>query len=309
MKFDSLIENASRAFSKLKFKANKYSPEMLIAAGTIFIIGGTVSACKATLKMQNVLETTGDTIEQIHACSNGEATLKEGATYTEEDERKDLTTVYIQTAVQAVKLYAPAAILIGGGLGCMFGSHYIMRRREAVAVAAYTAVSKAFSDYRARVQEKVGKEVEEKLFHGIKEVEVEKIDENGNVQKEVKEVMDKTETDPYTFIFDETNPRWEKDFDYNRMFIKSVQNTANIKLKRKGYLFLNDVLDMLGFQRGTAIGQFAGWMFDPTNPDIDSYVDFGLYDLDDPNKVNFLEGYERSVVLHMNCDGIIINKI
>ena len=310
MKFNMTfaLESASRLVNKLAFKAKKHSPEILIAVGAVSIVTGTVQACKATLKMQEVLETTSDNLEQIHGLEDGTLKVKEGETYTEEDARKDKTTVYIQTAVKAAKLYAPAVILVGGGLGCMIGSHIIMRRRYGAAVAAYSAVTTAFNEYKARVKERFGEKTQYELEHGIKAEEVETTDENGNKKKETIYVTDKMIKHPYSVIFDESNPNWERESGYNLIFIKSVEDAANRKLRKKGYLFLNDVYDMLGVPN-SYIGQFAGWVWDPANPKIDSYVDFGLCEDNNPQKVAFLQGDEYSVVLDFNVDGNIIDKI
>ena len=310
MKFNmtSALESASRLANKFAFKAKKHSPEILIAVGAVSIITGTVQACKATLKMQDVLETTSDNLEKIHGLEDGTLKVKEGETYTEEDARKDKTTVYIQTAVKAVKLYGPSIVLIGGGLGCMIGSHIIMRRRYGAAVAAYSAVTTAFNEYKARVKERFGEQTQYELEHGVKAEEVETTDENGNKKKETVYVTEKMIKHPYSVIFDESNPNWERDSGYNLIFIKNAEDAANRKLRRKGYLFLNDVYDMLGISN-TYIGQFAGWVWDPADPSIDSRVDFGLYDDYNPQKVAFLQGDEYSVVLDFNCDGNIIDKI
>ena len=310
MKFNmtSALESASRLANKLAFKAKKHSPEILIAVGAVSIVTGTIQACKATLKMQDVLETTSDNLEKIHGLEDGTLKVKEGETYTEEDARKDKTTVYIQTAAKAVKLYGPSIVLIGGGLGCMIGSHIIMRRRYGAAVAAYSAVTTAFNEYKARVKERFGEQTQYELEHGVKAEEVETTDENGNKKKETVYVTEKMIKHPYSVIFDESNPNWERDSGYNLIFIKNAEDAANRKLRRKGYLFLNDVYDMLGISN-TYIGQFAGWVWDPANPKIDSYVDFGLYDEMNPQKVAFLQGDEYSVVLDFNVDGNIIDKV
>lgn len=310
MKFNmtSALESASRLANKFAFKAKKHSPEILIAVGAVSIVTGTIQACKATLKMQDVLETTSDNLEKIHGLEDGSLKVKEGETYTEEDARKDKTTVYIQTAVKAIKLYGPSIVLIGGGLGCMIGSHIIMCRRYGAAVAAYSAVTTAFNEYKDRVKERFGEQTQYELEHGVKAEEVETTDENGNKKKETAYVTEKMIKHPYSVIFDESNPNWERDSGYNLIFIKNVEDAANRKLRKKGYLFLNDVYDMLGISN-TYIGQFAGWVWDPADPSIDSRVDFGLYDDYNPQKVAFLQGDEYSVVLDFNCDGNIIDKI
>lgn len=313
MKFNltSTLESASRIASKFAFKAKKHSPEVLMIVGTVSIIAGTVTACKATMKLPEIIDKAGEDIDQIHGGLDGTVKLKKGETYTEDEARRDLTITYTQTAVKVVKLYAFPAFLIAGGIACMFGSHHIMVKRNAEAVAAYTAVTQAFAEYKNRVKERFGEDVQNEIEQGIKAVEVDtgEVDENGNPKKETVKVKKDDTNDPYSILFDESNRQWQPDRDYNRIFVQQVENAANAKLKRKGYLFLNDVIDMLGFERGTPIGQFAGWIYDPTNPDIDSRVDFGMYNPSDPEKVAFLEGNERNIWLHFNVDGNILNKI
>ena len=303
-------ENASRLANKLIFKTKKHSPEILMVVGAVSIVTGTVKACQATLKFQDVLTETSDTIDKIHevadGVANGTVEIKEGETYTKDDMNKDLTIVYIQTAVKTVKLYAPAFILIGGGLGCMFGSHIIMRKRNAAAVAAYTAVTQAFNEYKNRVKERFGEEVEREISTGVKAVEVDtgEVDENGNPKTETIKVADNNAS-PYALLYNDTNRNWTDDADYNHMFLKQAQNLANLRLKKKGYLFLSEVYEMLG-EKATKVGNFAGWIYDPKNPSIDSYVDFGLYDGD---HVDYDELFSNGIWLNFNVDGNIINKI
>ena len=48
------------------------------------------------------------------------------------------------------------------------------------------------------------------------------------------------------------------DTEKDNYFLKHQINYANDLLKHRGYLFLNDVYDMLGYAR-TKTGQFLGW--------------------------------------------------
>lgn len=306
MKFNlaKAVESASRLANKIAFKANRHSPEILMVIGTVSIVVGTVKACKASMALPEVIDSASEKINDIHEDAEHNDT-------SDEYVGKQLTTVYTQTAVRVVKLYAFPAFLIAGGIGCMFGSHHIMAKRNAEAVAAYTAVAKAFAEYKDRVKERFGDDVQKEIEHGVKTIEVDtgEVDENGNPKKEKVKVADKDADDPYSILFDESNDNWQSDRDYNRMFLRQVQNAANLKLKRKGFLFMNDVLNMMGFDHVPKVGQFAGWIYDPTNPDIDSYIDFGMYDLDNPEKLAFLEGDEPNIWLHFNVDGNILDKI
>lgn len=110
---------------------------------------------------------------------------------------------------------------------------------------------------------------------------------------------------PYACWFNETSAAWSKDPECNKFFLLRQQDYANEKLKQRGYLFLNEVYDMLGVPR-TKAGQVVGWIFDPKNPVGDNYVDFGLFD---PCNENFINGYEKSVLLDFNPDGNILDRM
>ena len=60
--------------------------------------------------------------------------------------------------------------------------------------------------------------------------------------------------------------------------------------------------DALGFDR-TQAGQIVGWVYDEKNPTGDNFIDFGIYDINDPQKVRFINGHERSILLDFNVDG------
>ena len=110
----------------------------------------------------------------------------------------------------------------------------------------------------------------------------------------------------YARFFDETCPAWQKDSEYNLMFLLRVQNYANEKLKSQGYLFLNDVYEMLGIPKSKA-GQIVGWIYKENNTDGDNYVDFGIYKTE--KNAKFVNGYENSILLDFNVDGPIIDKM
>ena len=112
----------------------------------------------------------------------------------------------------------------------------------------------------------------------------------------------------YAKFFDEGCREWDKDPEYNLTFLKCQENYANDLLKSKGHLFLNEVYDMLGIPR-TKAGQIVGWIYDEENPIGDNYVDFGIYDVYKEANRNFVNGYERNILLDFNVDGDILSKI
>ena len=92
------------------------------------------------------------------------------------------------------------------------------------------------------------------------------------------------------------------------MFLKEQQRYANKLLKKRGYLFLNEVYKMLGFSI-IPEGQYIGWIYDEENPIGDNRVDFGLLDTEDIDTIRFFNGDERAVLLKFNHDGNILDKM
>lgn len=314
MKF---IDSVKTFACKAGFELKKHSPEILVGAGVVGVVASTILACKATTKIDEILSEKADEVEKIHRCQEDEE-LRQSGKYTEQDAKKDLTIVYTQTGVKLVKLYAPSVLLGVASLGAIIGSHVILNKRNVALAGAYYALSDSFKHYRENVKERFGKEVDFQLKNNIKTKEVKAltVDKNGNEVEETKTVqyIDQESNkinNPYVKIFDETNPNWVRDADQNRIFLMQVQNHANDKLRIQGYLFLNDVYEMLGFPK-TQTGQVVGWLCDAKHPENnhgDGYVDFGIMELGDVDKTAFINGYEKSIMLEFNVDGPILNKL
>lgn len=109
----------------------------------------------------------------------------------------------------------------------------------------------------------------------------------------------------YARFFDESCKSWTKDPERNRVFLRQLEQYATDRLKACGYLFLNDVYEMLGIAR-TKVGQLVGWVYDANNPIGDNYVDFDIYS---SYNDDFVNGYKATALLDFNVDGVILDKI
>ena len=263
MKANELMNNVTRTVNRVGFKFKKHSPEVLIVAGTIGVVASAVMACKATTKAGKIKEEMNEEMDKIHEVA--EAHRED---YTEEDLKKDTTIVYTQTAVKYVKLYAPSVALGVVSLTCILASNGILRKRNIALAAAYTAVDKGFKEYRGRVVERFGTELDKELRYNIKAKEFEEpvVDEKGKekIKKETVSVADPNLYSDYARFFDDGCLGWSKDAEYNLTFLKQQQNYANDLLKKKGHLFLNEVYDMLGIPQELytaifAIARIVGW--------------------------------------------------
>lgn len=310
MKKIKLPACTTRALNRIGLKMKKHSPEILVASGIVGVVTSTVMACKATTKIDSVI-----TESKAHVDMTKKYVEDNGFSekYTETDYKKDLTIMYTQRGLRLAKLYAPAVILGTVSITAILAGHNILRKRNVALAAAYATVDKGFKEYRGRVIERFGEELDKELKYNIKAKEVDeiKVDEKTGKEEVVKKtvnVADPSTYSDYARFFDDGCTGWTKDPEFNLMFLKDQQRYANDRLKTKGCLFLNEVYDMLGIPR-TKAGAIVGWIFDEKHPNGDNFVDFGIYDIHNDKKRDFVNGYERTILLDFNVDGVIYDKI
>ena len=303
-----IINKATRLLSSTQYQVKKHSPEILMVAGIAGTIVGTVLACKATTKVSEIIEEKNKNVEDVHTC------LEEKPNeYTEEDSKKDLTIIYAQTGVKLFKLYAPAIGVMALSFASIIYGHKVLKKRNVAIAAAYAAIDKGFKQYRKNVIEEFGESVDQQMRFGLKSKEVKKKDKDGKTVKETEYYID-PDSNPldniseYARFFDATSNNFEKDPEYNMMFLRRQQDYANEMLKSRGHLFLNEVYDLLDIPRSRA-GQVVGWVYDKDgNTNGDNYVDFGLYRNDQGTR-RFINGLEYNILLDFNVDGVIYDMI
>ena len=310
MKNGKFMNSVTRTLNKARFQIKKHSPEILIVAGIAGVVTSAVMACKATTKINDILDQTKEEVGKVNDALDNEKISED--VYSKEDAKKDLAIIYIQTGVKLVKLYGPSLILGALSITSILASNNILRKRNVALAAAYAAIDNGFKEYRGRVIERFGKDLDRELKYNIKAKEISEttVDENGKETTVTKTVpvVESEEPSDYARFFCEGCAGWTNDPEMNLVFLKQQQNWANELLKTRGHLFLNEVYDMLGIERSKA-GQVVGWVYDETNPDCDNYVDFGIYDIYNERKRAFVNGWERSILLDFNVDGDIYSLL
>lgn len=287
-----IMKSVNGVASKAVMKLKKHSPEILVMAGIAGTVVSAVLACKATTKVAEILDETKGTLD--------------GQEYTTEDGKKDTVVVYAQTGMKLAKLYAPAIILGTLSITSILASNNILRKRNVALGAAYAAIDKSFKEYRGRVIERFGEQVDTELKYGIKAKKFEEIEvdpETGKEKKVKKTVMvaDPNLQSDYAVYFDSKSRNYETNPDYNRMFLKAQQAFANDKLQTRGHLFLNEVLDDLDLPR-TPAGQIVGW----TKDGPDGYVNFRIVEVERETE----DGrHEPALLLDFNVEGNIWEKM
>lgn len=294
----------NKALGKIRFGVKKHSPEILVVSGIVGLIGAGVLACRATTKVQSILDERNEQLDDVASVG-----IQDG--YTEEDEKKDKIIIHVKSGLRIARLYAPAVVLGAASTISILAGHNILRKRSAALAAAYATVESSFNEYRKRVAERFGEDVDNELKFGVKAKQITETvtDENGkekHVKKTVNAANDKLGGSPYAFIFDkQTSPAvYEDDTDFMLLRLRNEQQYANDVLTTRGYLSLNEVLERLGLKT-SKMGQIVGWAYDYDNPSGDNFVDFGVKELD----VDTIDGTEKKIVLDFNCQGNILDLI
>jgi hypothetical protein len=274
----------------------KHSPAIMFGVGVVGMIGTTVLACRATLKVDTILDEAEAKREVVRG-------LEDDPRYSEKDRDRDLGLIKINTARRIAQLYVPAVALGVVSCASLTGSHVVLTRRNAAVMAAYATLDQGFKEYRERVRNVLGEDEELSIRNDVHFQDVAVQNEKG----ETKVVNVKTPGEPsiYARFFDECSPSWQPQPEYNLAFLKAQQCYANDLLHARGHVFLNEIYDSLGIPR-TKAGAVVGWVI---SKDGDNFVDFGLYDKNGQYRGDFINGREASVLLDFNVDGVIYDKI
>lgn len=301
----------SRKTGKAELILKKNSPEILLGIGIIGFVGTVFTACKATLRADEVLEYHKNKMKDIHdakeiADQNPDKELE----YDDNLYRQDIGFQYLKTTGNMLKLYAPAIALGSLSLACILTSRNIMQKRYLGVVAAYNGVSAAFEQYRKRVRDEYGEGLDKHFRYGttydtLTEIGV---DENG---KKIKTKVDTENTDPALVtpndtcrFFDSSNPNWDRNPNFSMLFLRGQQDILNDILHTRGHVFLNEVYDALGFPH-TPQGAVLGWI----DGEGDNCVDFGLFDSNKDSVRRFVNGVDNVILLEFNHDGVIWDRI
>lgn len=295
---------------KLKFIAGrgslllqKHSPDILFGLGVVGLVGAGVMAAKASVKFNAVKQDRDEHIRDGMDTLDHDISLSEEST----EYKQAVGRLYIAGSLKYVKLYAPSVSMGLASIAVLFAGHQKSKQRLTSAMAAYAVVDKAYGQYRDRVIDKYGEETDNDLRFGKSEKRsysvVKEDGKKGKVKNRVWTLNG--ESSEYSAFFDEYSNQWRNEPALNKYFLKSQQAYFNDLLLTRGHVFLNEVWDGLGIPR-TKAGAIVGWVINKEDWDGDGYIDFGVFT--DLNSA-FVNGYEASVLLDPNVDGVIYDLI
>lgn len=272
------------------------APTLAFGAGMAGMIAGTFLACRATLKLEATIDQTLAELDQIEKAT---ALAKAGGvvTYGERERGRDVAKVYAKTAWRFTKLYGPAILVSGASMALLTNSHTTLKRRNRDLMVAYAALDRAYQAYRDRYKDDLDQSIKDELDKA-----------ETNLLDAVKELAEHPNRpygpygpySPYSRWFNENSTAWTRNPLQNRTKIEVAQTAVNNHLKTYGVVYLNDVYKELGLDATDPGGQMVGWVWDP----VERYeIDFDLYN---PNNDRFLKGWEASVALDFNVQGLVL---
>jgi hypothetical protein len=298
MNFQDIAVRATRSVTGY---ARQNAPMLLTGAGIAGFVGTAVLVGRASIKAKPVVD---DAKANQYTVDHREI----GDFYSQRDKAVDTGKIWMETTRDLTKIFAPAIGLGAASIFCIVAAHGISQRRQAAMIAAYTALDSGFRAYRKRVAEELGPDRERQIYHGVKSTRTVETEDGKpcviNEYYDERIADDPRRPSPYARFFDELSPNWRKTPEYNLMFLTAQEQMANDRLKARGILFLNEVYEALGLP-WTQGGQVVGWKYDPNDPNKDNYVSFGIHDIFDECNRAFVNGYEHTILLDFNVDGIV----
>ena len=321
MNFKTLGRKAVSRMGSQILTVKTHSPVILIGTGAVGFTATVVLACRATLKLSDILAEGEENLKKANAAS--------AEKFGEDEIKKAKFGVKLQTAVNVAKAYAPAFAVGIFTLACVTGSYTILKKRNAGLAAAYAVVDKGFKDYRKRVVEDQGVEKDFEYANGVETREVVVEGKNGDLEAKTVKGLDQDairtadpestykrlfhgpERDEFGNIVEGGYPASKKWSDIpmqNQFVLQMVQSEANDLLRLQGYLFLNQVYDMLGYEH-TVAGQIVGWRKNPKEGKGDGYVSLGKWENGQYKGVEWLNGESDSILLDFNVDGPILGVL
>ena len=276
-----------KAGRKLSYKFGKKAPTILLVGGMggmfasgVLIVVKSRKAAKALddfTDARGSIEDLVDSKAQVavmdemdpgkYSAEQLEVMLDEQRKAIRKEYKGEIRHLYFDTGIKLVKIYiVPVGLgVVSGGL--ILGSHRILTKRLAGAVALYKASDEAFKEYRQRVIEDQGEDKDFEYRYGVKEREFEGVETDSKGKE--KKVTEKRKIAGSGNGFEikycrETSPGYTGNEEYDMSILEISQNCRTNDLSEGKRVFVNDVLSDLGMAKLYPFGQTAELVY-PAN--------------------------------------------
>lgn len=313
--FSSAAKFGSNLIQKVKFR----SPELLIGAGVVGLVGAAVVAVRRGVRWHSAAK--AEIVHDLETIKKAEGSPQ----YTREDKVQDYARVIGKGVWSFTQIYGPSvAAGVASVVSILAGTGVLKGRLAAMTSAAATAQA-ALERYRSRVREKLGEDADYEFAYEVSAKKAKIKHEDGTKESLVTYHLVPSSGEwmaasPYSRLWDENAMEWCANRDIQFLTLRSLENHFNQELNARGVVFLNDVYKALGLPMSKDAA-LVGWIKDYTKPKMaklaaelgrvpgDGVISFGVFENESPSARAYLAGDDNRVVLDFNVDGVIYDLI
>lgn len=313
--FSSAAKFGSNLIQKVKFR----SPELLIGAGVVGLVGAAVMAVRRGVRWHSAAK--AEIVHDLETIKKAEGSPQ----YTREDKVQDYARVIGKGVWSFTQIYGPSvAAGVASVVSILAGTGVLKGRLAAMTSAAATAQA-ALERYRSRVREKLGEDADYEFAYEVSAKKAKIKHEDGTKESLVTYHLVPSSGEwmaasPYSRLWDENAMEWCANRDIQFLTLRSLENHFNQELNARGVVFLNDVYKALGLPMSKDAA-LVGWIKDYEKPKMaklaaelgrvpgDGVISFGVFENESPSARAYLAGDDNRVVLDFNVDGVIYDLI
>ena len=230
MNLSKIIEDFSYNYEEAKNFIESHTGR-LTGLGIGLVLGGTVLACRATLKVNMASEEHKKFVDDVKAnCAEMQLTPKET--------RKEVMKAYRHVTASYVRQYWPAVGLIGGGIGLILRAHNIEVAKNEMLMTAYIGLEQFVNKYRKAVADRYGVEAERDIMAEAKE---------RFASEHIIDGKDSVFVNGSYLLFNENCTDYEKNNPYNNEHvIRNGEDELNRRYREGRRVYINEVMRCFG---------------------------------------------------------------
>lgn len=315
----SIFSSAARFGSGLIQKVKFRSPELLIGAGVVGLVGAAVVAVRRGVRWHNAAK--GNLMLDLETIKKAEASPE----YSREDKVRDYARAIGRGAWSFTQIYGPSVAVGAASVVSILAGTGVLKGRLAAMTSAAATAQAALERYRSRVREKLGEDADYEFAYEVSAKKAKIKHEDGTKESLVTYHLVPSSGEwmaasPYSRLWDENAIEWCANRDIQFLTLRSLENHFNQELNARGVVFLNDVYKALGLPMSKDAA-LVGWIKDYEKPKIaklaaelgrvpgDGVISFGVFENESPSARAYLAGDDDRVVLDFNVDGVIYDLI
>lgn len=313
--FSSAVKVGSNLIQKVKFR----SPELLIGAGVVGLVGAAVVAVRRGVRWHNAAR--AEIVHDLETIKKAEGSPQ----YTREDRVRDYAQVIGKGVWSFTQIYGPSIAVGAASVVSVLAGTGVLKGRLAAMTSAAATAQAALERYRSRVREKLGEDADYEFAYEVSAKKAKIKHEDGTKESLVTYHLVPSSGEwmaasPYSRLWDENAMEWCANRDIQFLTLRSLENHFNQELNARGVVFLNDVYKALGLPMSKDAA-LVGWIKDYEKPKMaklaaelgrvpgDGMISFGVFENESPSARAYLAGDDNRVVLDFNVDGVIYDLI